>query len=318
MKKIIQNFLCVLILVFIISCNGQELSCKNIESRIENHNINKFIKNTNDQYSYTILGYAIKCGNLDMVSKIIDKGADINLAKSDDIYEYDALFVAIETKEYSIIQYLLNKGANPNHIYNEDGLTPLSLSIINQDINTVKLLIKNKANINGPGDTGGDNIIIPLKEAIDGNNKDIVKLLLESGANVSTLNEEDSLKLSEYNYSLTDQDNILNLKGNYILVTEGEPIGNDNPSNTSYYFSFVKNKAILSIGSDNLNEIYCEGQYSIVNQKKGIFQLKYSDEGICSSDDEINTLMIKVSKQGYYIKGDRFLNKNWMKLEVKN
>lgn len=152
------------------------------DSEINSSKINDF--NTNiDGFDYTQLGLNCKNNNVQLVEKLISNGADLTKAKKNNIYEYDALYVAIENKHLKIINLLINKKAKINQLYDEEGLTPLVLACKLNDIEIVKLLLKNGANVNGIELAETDYKLTPLLMAIDNNNLGIAKLLLESGAN---------------------------------------------------------------------------------------------------------------------------------------
>lgn len=174
------------------------LSCKD-PKKLEESDILPKEENV-DMYSYTALGNAVKQGDLEIVKKLITEGADIDNGKSDEYYVYDVLCVAIDEGKYDIAKYLLSIGSNPNRIYNENGLNPLVLSIMNKNIEMVKLLLEYKADINGSGDLGGEYEFVPLKIAIDYEDRSIVQLLLESGADTSILDSYYKSELQKYTY----------------------------------------------------------------------------------------------------------------------
>lgn len=194
--------LCVVIsMIGLISCKDLKSQESNVIEQVEE------IKELNDilpkeenveMYSYTALGNAVKQGDLENVKKLITDGADIDNGRSDEHYVYDALCVAIDEGKYDIAKYLLSIGSNPNRIYNENGLTPLIVSIMNKNLQMVKLLLEHKAEINGSGDLGGDYEFVPLKIAIDYEDRSIVKLLLKSGADTSILDSYYKNELQKY------------------------------------------------------------------------------------------------------------------------
>jgi ankyrin repeat protein len=152
------------------------------ESVIDESKINDFTSKI-DGFDYTQLGVSCKDNNLENVEKLISKGADIEIAKKNDIYEFDALYVAIENKKNKIVEFLINKKAKVNQIYDEEGFTPLVLACKLNDIDIVKLLLRNGANVDGAKLVETDYTLIPLQIAIENSNIDLAKLLLESGAN---------------------------------------------------------------------------------------------------------------------------------------
>lgn len=158
------------------------------------------------------LHIAVSRGHFDVVSALIDHNADVNLLPSS---LYSPLFVATQNGHHRIVERLLSAGANIS-VANIDGITPimmaalkgyskvlhillhyatpdtvnilnkqgesaLILSIISGHIPNVEALIK----------AGGDvNAVIyknytPLIFAARRNYFDIVKLLVEAGANIN-------------------------------------------------------------------------------------------------------------------------------------
>lgn len=185
-----RTVLCVAVLLFGL------LSCKDPKKQEESDILPK--EENVDMYSYTALGNAVKQGDLEIVKKLITEGADIDEGRSDEYYVYDALCVAIDEGKYDIAKYLLSIGSNPNSIYNENGLNPLVLSIMNKNVEMVKLLLEYKADINGSGDLGGEYEFVPLKIAIDYEDRRIVQLLLERGADASILDSYYKNELQKY------------------------------------------------------------------------------------------------------------------------
>ncbi len=90
-----------------------------------------------------------------------DNGADLNIKEA--TWGYSALIWASKPNNYQAMKYLLEKGANVNekgngkHPYdrwNDRYYTPLHFTMMNQDINSMKLVIKFNANINAKTDEG--------------------------------------------------------------------------------------------------------------------------------------------------------------------
>ena len=101
--------------------------------------------------------------------------------KNDEFYEYANVHGNYYGTLKEVVESNLNKGLNVNTPYNEDGLCPLVLSCYNNNTTIPELLLKNKANVNGVGNLGGD-VTYPLIIAIENGNENLVKLLLEYGA----------------------------------------------------------------------------------------------------------------------------------------
>ncbi|XP_075060155.1 ankyrin repeat and SOCS box protein 3 [Mixophyes fleayi] len=88
-----------------------------------------------------------------------------------------ALHLAAKCGSVRCSQLLLQAGANPNEVTN-DLTTPLFLAVENGCEDVVRLLLKFKANINGPHSCSGWN---PLHQASLMERTDLIQLLLENG-----------------------------------------------------------------------------------------------------------------------------------------
>jgi hypothetical protein len=125
-------------------------------------------------------------------------------------------------------------------------------------------------------------------------------------------------------YALAKTDNLttkeinqnIDLKGNYFIKTKVSSVETGEPIEITFYFSFETSQAILSIGTNNSLEAYCEGTYTIT-QNKGVSKLIYNGEGTCTSDLEESSFLIKKEKNQYYIKSKRFIDFEWYLLNRK-
>lgn len=68
-------------------------------------------------------------------------------------------------------------------------------------------------------------------------------------------------------------------------------------------------KAILSIGADNVQDYWCEGEYHLI-KKDNILHAK----GKCDQDD-MDDFYLKNEDGKYYIKSKRFSNQDWQQLQ---
>ena len=121
------------------------------------------------------------------------------------------MFKTIKRNNIEKIKELIN-GADVN-IQNEDGDTLLHYAINDENYEIVKLLLEHSANVNAK-DYYGDT---PLHNT---NNYEIAKLLIEYGANVNAKNEFGSTPLhdvSDYNTTklLIDNGADMNVKNKY-------------------------------------------------------------------------------------------------------
>ncbi|WP_419198881.1 ankyrin repeat domain-containing protein [Wolbachia endosymbiont of Rhagoletis cingulata] len=105
--------------------------------------INALTSCNNDNWA--LLHYAVHYGNLDMVSFLIDKGANIEIRSKEG---KTPLYLAVEEAKQNIINLLLDRGADIE-AKNNDGRTPLYLAAYNNDSGVIELLcnrIKTKSN----------------------------------------------------------------------------------------------------------------------------------------------------------------------------
>ncbi|KAK6177473.1 hypothetical protein SNE40_015567 [Patella caerulea] len=160
--------------------------------------------NSQDKEGLTPLHYAVKKGNIAMVREILDHGADVsieedsltpssigckthgdhNVINTQDEEGLTPLHYAAKNGNIEMVRVLLHRGADVSIKENDDFLTPLSIACKNHgdhdDI--VKLLIDWGANIDHKhrfNDT-------PLHEAIENGLVRCVECLLENGANVNS------------------------------------------------------------------------------------------------------------------------------------
>ena len=104
------------------------------------------------------------------------------------------LGIAVQNNDDKLTKLLLEEnGADPN-IYTSDliGAYPLTIAIENDNYNIVKLLLDNGAKVRYDEDSGE---IPPLIFASGEGNYEIVKLLLDKGANVNEVYEDETTAL---------------------------------------------------------------------------------------------------------------------------
>lgn len=135
----------------------------------------------------TPLWGAVVTGNLRMCRLLLKHGADLDAMN--DICA-TPLSVAINRGHDEIIDFLLKQGAKADFeippakailLENSDelgGVTPLYIAAGNQDIGTIKKLLKRGANVNRTGRNG----FTPLKRAAYMGCLDVVKILLKTGS----------------------------------------------------------------------------------------------------------------------------------------
>ena len=108
----------------------------------------------------------------------------------------------------------------------------------------------------------------------------------------------------------------IDLKGDYFINANVTSVETGDVMKISFYFNFNGSEAILSIGTNNSLEAYCEGNYNII-QDNNIAKLKYVGEGICTSNESESSFLLKQEKNQYFIKSKRFYNDEWQILNKK-
>lgn len=108
-----------------LDCRGQSPMCQAISSDIH-HNVTIICK---------------------IVKLLLDSGAPTEENKP---AEYFNPFVNAVSRKYSeVVKLLLEYGASPNHYLN-DGRTPLHIAVSKGDVETARILLEGKADVNAP------------------------------------------------------------------------------------------------------------------------------------------------------------------------
>ncbi|MGB3694723.1 MAG: ankyrin repeat domain-containing protein [Spirulinaceae cyanobacterium] len=117
-------------------------------------------------------------GKIEMVQLLIQAGADVNAWNLD--HDSNPLLMAMWSGHEDIVSLLLKAGANPN-IKDNEGNSPLRLSVEEENIEMVKLLLSHgaKETIDETGGFGGMNA---LGIAVNKLNIPIIKILLAEDA----------------------------------------------------------------------------------------------------------------------------------------
>ena len=141
---------------------------------------------------------AVQNGNLDCVKVLLRYGADIE--GRDDMFRHLPLFVASFNGSVEILSYLLDNGADMNAVSNTEGhtITPLIAAVQSGNLESVKVLLKYGADIEGRGDfkyVSKDHPFhsvsfegcTPLFVAAVNGNVEILSCLLDSGADLNAV-----------------------------------------------------------------------------------------------------------------------------------
>ncbi len=130
-----------------------------------------------DKDGNTVLMHAVRGGNAEIVSLILDKKPQVNFAEK--TFARTALMLAAEGGYAVMMQLLIQKDADPYHrdIYNN---TILINASNNNHVDAMKVALANKVDVNAQNTLGST----ALHRAALHGNTEAVKLLLEHNANV--------------------------------------------------------------------------------------------------------------------------------------
>jgi ankyrin repeat protein len=127
------------------------------------------------------LTHAVKSGRIDAVQLLLDHGALINPQ-----YAQVTALGSVKKGDLKMARYLLARGADPNI---PSYSTPLFEAVGNADLPMIQLLLDAKAHINHKANYSGDTALI---YAAANGKADVVKLLLENGADLTIKNKKGS------------------------------------------------------------------------------------------------------------------------------
>lgn len=147
--------------------------CKQfIEAKRDTRNSNK---EANISIETEALMHASSIGRVNLVSNLLDEGADIDCKTTDGTAKMGALATAIIHKKYPVIKLLLDRGADVNVSDLYFG-SPLMLAAINEDIEVVQLLLEKGANINFKNKNGQTPLFMARQ------NEELSNFLISKGA----------------------------------------------------------------------------------------------------------------------------------------
>ena len=127
---------------------------------------------------------AARGGDINVVRALIDSGADINAKDSKGMTVL--VSASMKKKNEEVVKLLLNSGAKPNVAYG-GGYTALMNAITNNNFETIKLLVAFGADVNIVNERGETAIF----GAIESGSPEYVKELLSAKANVNLKNSKD-------------------------------------------------------------------------------------------------------------------------------
>jgi ankyrin repeat protein len=145
----------------------------------ENINLNK-----KDGNNYNLILYAIKYNRLDIVKLLLEKKCNIDVV---DFYNRSLLYEAIISDYYDIIEAIINYaveniGLSIIDIKDNAGQIPLHYAIKNNKIEIIKLLLKNKSNVNIHNNDGYNSLHLAIRKK----NLEVCKMIIDNGIYINT------------------------------------------------------------------------------------------------------------------------------------
>ncbi|RDC56168.1 ankyrin repeat domain-containing protein [Pedobacter chinensis] len=228
--------------------------------------------NSTDAAGNTAFNYVARSGNIDLMNKLIAKGVKYNdnavimaaqggrgTANGLAVFQYleglklkptavgsngeNALFyIARKPKQEEVINYFLSKGVDVNQPDKEGNTAFIAAAGSNRDLGTLELLSKNVKNINQANAKG----VSALAMAVRGNSAEIVKFLLDKGADINAV-DKDGNNLAYYLFQAYSPRGMedFNAKLN-VLKDKGYNLGAVQPNgNSLYHLAVAKNDLAL-------------------------------------------------------------------------
>ncbi|XP_069670298.1 uncharacterized protein [Periplaneta americana] len=132
---------------------------------------------TKDSDYRTPLSWVAYKGDLEMVSLLVEKGADVN---TEDARKQTPLYYAVSGSHVNVVQFLIDSGAHVNACNNK-GDSLMFTGVEQGNVDVVRLLIDQGTDVNAC-DKFGDSLIC---SAVLTGNVDVVRLLIDKGADVN-------------------------------------------------------------------------------------------------------------------------------------
>ena len=151
--------------------------------------------NMRDSLGVSPIFLAVKKKKDKFLDLLLERDADVNVpGKTGEVDNQTALSVAVANDDKETVKKLLDRGADPN-IADSKGLLPLPGAVIGPaaDAEIVRMLLDKGANVNGQEKENGATALIYIssnKEVSSPTRTEIVKMLLDKGADKSLKTKE--------------------------------------------------------------------------------------------------------------------------------
>ena len=141
---------------------------------------------------------ALDDGKLWRVKKAVDRGAEVNIYKTDKLsLKSGILGKAAKDGHLEIVQFLLESGADVHPEKAPEGVLTIHFAAMGGNEKIVKLLIASKSDVNLADDYG----ITVLHFATLWGNKKVVELLIAKGADINVLSDDGLAPMDMANYN---------------------------------------------------------------------------------------------------------------------
>ena len=183
----------LLVIVAFLLIGATLLHAAEIHEAVNNNDIEtmkKLLKedpsllNAQDDQLMTPLNLAAFNGNLEIVSELLERGADLSIG---DVDQSQPVHLGAINGSIEVVELLLKKGANVND-KDDNGATPLSFAAARGNFDMVQYLIDHGADLNSRNTSG----MTPLFMA---RTPEIAGLLIDNGARINTQNENNTTPL---------------------------------------------------------------------------------------------------------------------------
>lgn len=139
----------------------------------------------------TPLHFAVLDGNIEIIKKILDKGAFVDIGNADG---ETPLHNAVEKNKIAVTELLLKHDADVS-LTDNNGLGPLHIAVEKGNLEAIDLLLKFGADVNYLMKSERKKNYAPLHLAVENGIKDIVLILLNNGANVDVKGHDNKTPL---------------------------------------------------------------------------------------------------------------------------
>ncbi|WP_316799565.1 ankyrin repeat domain-containing protein [Pedobacter frigidisoli] len=244
------------------------------EFALTNYFISKGLSlNSVDASGNTAFNYAARTGNIELMNKLIAKGVKYNdnavlmaaqggrgSSNGLPVFQYleslklkpsalgtngeNALFYIVrKPKQEELISYFLSKGVDVNQADKDGNTAFINAAGFTRDLSALELLLKNVKNINQVNAKG----VSALDMAVRSNSADVVKLLLDKGADLK-LADKDGNNLTYYLMQGYSPRGMEDFNAKYKLLTDkGFDLAAAQPNgNSLYHIAVAKNDLALA------------------------------------------------------------------------